>query len=402
MLAAAARLCGVQKGDVCIRQGDAFRCVISLGTTPEELAWLQRRVLTPGRAATPARALMERQVVQVLDQSLDRENVIPDEVKRPQTVLAVPLLREGEPIGVITLVRGRVEAFSERQVALIRTFADQAVIAIENARLLTEQREALEQQTATAEILQIINSSPGDLAPVFDGILQRAIRLCEAVFGNLWLYDGESFDLIAAQGPFPPSYLEMLSQAGQHAGPNTAMRRAVLTQQTIQIADYQLEQAYLERDPVAVATAEVGKARTILAVPMVGEARALGVFFVYRQEVRSFSKRQIALLQNFAAQAAIAMENARLLSELTRREQELSVTFEHMGDGVVMFDSELRIAAWNRNFQELLDISDPFLATRPSLDDYVRLLVERGEVGHGNPDEEIVRYRERASETVVN
>ena len=92
-----------------------------------------------------------------------------------------------------------------------------------------------------AEILQIINSSPGDLAPVFDGILQRAIRLCEAVFGNLWLYDGESFDLIAAQGPFPPSYLEMLSQAGQHAGPNTAMRRAVLTQQTIQIADYQLE-----------------------------------------------------------------------------------------------------------------------------------------------------------------
>src|SRR5256885_3076076 len=144
-----------------------------------------------------------------------------------------------------------------------------------------ELKEAREQQTATAEVLQIINSSQGDLAPVFDGILQRAIRLCEAAFGNLWLYDGERFDLAAAQGPFPPSYLEMLSQAGQHAGSNTVMRRAALTQQTIQIADYQLEQAYLDRDPVAVATAEMGKARTILAVPMIGEARALGVFFVY-------------------------------------------------------------------------------------------------------------------------
>src|SRR5262249_33334163 len=166
-----------------------------------------------------------------------------------------------------------------------------------------ELKEAREQQTATAEVLQIINSSQGDLAPVFDGILQRAIRLCEAAFGNLWLYDGDRFDLAAAQGPFPPSYLEVLSQAGQHAGPNTAMRRAVLTQEIIQIADYQLEQAYLDRDPVAVATAEVGKARTVLAVPMVGEARAIGVVFVYRQEVRSFPKRQIALLQNFAAQA---------------------------------------------------------------------------------------------------
>ena len=178
-----------------------------------------------------------------------------------------------------------------------------------------ELKEAREHQTAIAEVLQIINSSQGDLAPVFDGILQRAIRLCDAAFGNLWLYEGEKFDLVAAQGPFPSSYLEMLSQAGQHAGPHTAMRRAVLTQQTIQIPDYQLEQAYLDRDPVAVATAEVGNARTILAVPMVGEARALGVFFVYRQEVRSFSKRQIALLQSFAAQAVIAMENARLLTE---------------------------------------------------------------------------------------
>jgi two-component system NtrC family sensor kinase len=245
--------------------------------------------------------------------------------------------------------------------------------------LSRELKETREQQTATAEVLQIINSSQGDLAPVFDGILQRAIRLCKGAFGNLWLYDGESFELAAAQGPFPPSYLEMLSQAGKQAGPNTVMRRAVRTQQTIQIADYQLEQAYLDRDPVAVATAEVGKARTILAVPMVGEARALGVFFVYRQEVRSFSKRQMAVLQNFAAQAVIAMENARLFEELSERQAELRVTFDNMGDGVVMFDAAARLAAWNRNFQHILDLPDTFLIQRPSYTEYFRYLAKRGE-----------------------
>ena len=137
--------------------------------------------------------------------------------------------------------------------------------------------------------------------------------------------------------------------------------------------------------------------RTILMIALRKDGKLLGQIVAGRKEVLPFAE-EIALLRSFASQGVIAMENARLLSEFTRREQELSATFEHMGDGVVMFDSELHIAAWNRNFQELLDIPDPFLATRPSLDDYVRLLVERGEVGHGNPDEEIVRYRGRASE----
>jgi two-component system NtrC family sensor kinase len=194
--------------------------------------------------------------------------------------------------------------------------------------LTSELGEAGEQQTATAEVLQIINSSRGNLAPVFDGILQRAIHLCEASFGNLWLYDGKKFDLAAAQGPFPLSYLEMLSQAGQYAGPKTAMRRAVSKLKPIHIADYQLQQAYVDRDPVAVATAEVGRARTILAVPMVGEARALGVFFLYRHEVWCFSKRQIALLQNFAAQAVIAIENARLFNEVQAKTHDLEQSLQ--------------------------------------------------------------------------
>ena len=148
----------------------------------------------------------------------------------------------------------------------------------------------------------------------------------------------------------------------------------------------------------ALPTITLAKVRTVLAMPLLREDEVLGVISLAHAEVGGFTERQVALIRTFADQAVIAMENARLLGELTRREQELSVTFEHMGDGVVMFDGELHIAAWNRNFQDLLDIPDPFLATRPSLDDYVRLLVERGEVGHGNPEEEIVRYRGRASE----
>ncbi len=138
--------------------------------------------------------------------------------------------------------------------------------------------------------------------------------------------------------------------------------------------------------------------RTMLMVPLVGERGSIGVFTLYRTEVRPFTDKQIALVEAFAQQAVIAMENARLLGELTRREEELRVTFDHMGDGVVMFDAGLKLASWNRNFQEMLDIPDAFLSERPGLEDYVRLLVRRGELGRDNPDEEVARFRERANE----
>jgi class 3 adenylate cyclase len=330
MLEKAVRLCDFAFAVLWIFDGEMFRAQASHAAPSAYATFLAERPapVTPGTAF--ARLLAGEDTAHFDDVAADEPGT-PYGPKHPlvalgraRTYLAVALRKEGRLLGAISAFRQEVNPFTAKQIALLQNFAAQAVIAMESARLLTDQREALEQQTATAEVLQIINSSQGDLVPVFDGILQRAIRLCEAAFGNLWLYDGESFNLVAAQGPFPPSYLEMLSQAGQHAGPHTAMRRAVLSQQTILIADYQLEQAYLNRDPVAVATAEVGKARTILAVPMVGEAHALGVFFVYRQEVRSFSKRQIALLQNFAAQAVIAMENARLLGELRERTDQVA------------------------------------------------------------------------------
>ena len=215
-----------------------------------------------------------------------------------------------------------MEPYTDKQVDLARTFADQAVIAIENTRLLTEQREALEQQTATAEVLQVINASPGDLAPVFDAMLDKAMRLCEVEFGILYTYDGERFHTVATRGvpaalaefraKHPPSGL-----AGGSAAPLFETRRPV------HILDMMAEEFYRTGDAINRATVDLGGARTSLTAPLLKDETVLGGITIYRQEVRAFSDKQIALLENFAAQAVIAMENARLLNELRQRTTDL-------------------------------------------------------------------------------
>ena len=390
----AARLCIADQAAIIRHEGGMNYLAANCGFPPEYEARVNEMGPIPFDPASPTvthRAVGERRAVHVDDVAAVRG--YPDEpirLGRQRTSLAVPLLREGEPVGVILLARQRVEPFTNRQIELVSTFADQAVIAIENTRLITEQQEALDQQIATAEVLQVINTNPGNLIPVFDTILDNAHRICGAAVGSLVTYDGELFRVVVAHG-YPKNVREILRRP-YCDGPLT--QGLSDGERLIHIPDIKAIEIGPD-DYISRALVDHTSVRTRLFVPLRKDGNLLGYISAYRLEVRPFSEKEIALLENFAAQAVIAMENARLLDEIRQRQEELRITFENMGDGVAMFDEIPRLVAWNRKFQELLGVPDRILAERPTYAEYIRYLTERGEYG---PDADVETQLRRFQE----
>jgi GAF domain-containing protein/anti-sigma regulatory factor (Ser/Thr protein kinase) len=308
-------LCDVAHGALHLYEGGKFRALAVRGL-PEPLADLLRRGFSPGPTG-PARPLLEgARFGQVADLAEIDEPIARASVKLggTRTVLFIPLRKDAMLLGAIVASRLEVRPFGEKEIAILESFAAQAVIAIENARLINETREALERQTATSEVLQVINASPGDLAPVFDAMLENAMALCEARFGFLTLFDGESYAYGAGRNL--PAALNDALRAGPHRpGPHTALRRLADTKAPVHIEDVRADIAYLEGDPWRIASVEQGGARAQLAVPLLKKSELIGALVIYRQEPRRFADNQIALVTNFAAQAVIAIENARLINE---------------------------------------------------------------------------------------
>ncbi len=332
LVESAARLCEAERGIVFRREGENYKSIAHFNYSREFREFHESHPIAPGRGTTVGRTALEGKTVHIPDVLADPEYTFLEAQKLGQyrANLAVPLLREGNPIGALSLSRSEPLPFSAKQIELVETFADQAVIAIENARLLNELQETLDRQTATSEVLGVISSSPGELEPVFSAMLENAARICEAKFANLFLYADNAFHLAAHQNA-PAAYAErwaknpVLTLSENSRNP---LARLAASKRVVDIPDLMAEPGYLERDPRFVALVEAAGARTHLLVPMLKEGGLVGAIAIYRQEVRPFTTKQIELLTNFAAQAVIAIENTRLLSELRESLQQQTATSE--------------------------------------------------------------------------
>jgi two-component system, NtrC family, sensor kinase len=313
----AARLCDAKDAVIYRIDGDVLQQVAVFGPMPPGAA--VRSII---RGKPTGRAVLDRQTIHIHDMVAEIETEFPDSTYQPvtgtRTLLTTPLLREGDPIGVILIRRTEVRPFSEKQIALLKTFADQAVIAIENVRLFQELKESLEQQTATSEILGVIASSPTDIQPVLDVVAENAARLCDATDAAIIRVEGESLKTVANYGS--------LSAASDPPFDRVSIpARAIIDRQTIHIHDL----AAVPEDELRARFARSLGVRTALATPLLREGISIGSILIRRTEVRPFSEKQIALLKTFADQAVIAIENVRLFKEIQERNAELREALEH-------------------------------------------------------------------------
>ena len=338
MLENATRICEAKYAILYLREADAFHAVAATSGAPPAYVEARKREpqLRPPPDAPLGRVAATKKVAQITDlrglQSYHDGHpfvVAAVELGGFRTVLAVPMLKDNELVGAINILRQEVRPFTDKQIELVTNFAAQAVIAIENTRLLNELREFLQQQTATSEVLQVISRSPGELEPVFNAMLENATRICEAKLGNLFLYEGHCFRAVAVHGA--SQYADWtrrdpvvdMSEA-EHFG--VPLHRITRSKTLVHISDIRLDESYIGGNARIRSLADTAGARTHLVVPMLKDDELIGAIVMYRQEVRPFSDKQIALIQNFAAQAVIAIENTRLLNELRESLQQQTAT----------------------------------------------------------------------------
>jgi GAF domain-containing protein len=332
VLANATGICDAKFGLLWLTDRGGFRCVALHNVPPAFADYYRSQLMIHPAPGTGLRRLADtRRVAQVPDMTkiqpyIERDPFVVTSVELGsyRSVVNVPMLEDEELIGAISIYRQEVGTFTETQIELVSNFASQAVIAIENARLLNELRESLQEQTATSEVLQVISSSPGDLEPVFAAMLKKAVGICDAKFGNIYRWDGEALHVIATHNT-PQAFVEGLRRVPYRPNPKAPIGQMVATKAVVHVADVMADTAYIEQtDPMALAAVALGHTRTALAVPLLNEGEVIGAFVLSRQEVRPFTDRQIALVTNFAAQAVIAIENARLLTELRQRTADLT------------------------------------------------------------------------------
>ena len=323
ILANAVQVCDANNGVINRWDGNALHLIATHKMPPEFTDLRTRTPYRPNEHSPSGRMLATGTFVHIRDlakdQSYARRNpptVAAVEIAGVRTTLAVPMFKDNEFIGSLTVGRTEVRPFTAKEIELVQNFAAKAAIAVENARLVQELQESLEQQIAVSDVLQAITVSPGNLQPVLDTVLENARRLCDAEFGNIYRWDGDALHLLAWRNT-PHAFAEYRKRAPFRPSPTTLIGRMLKTKSVVHVADAATNQDYSDRtDPSLVAAIELGGVRTCVAVPMLKEGELIGALTLFRQEVRPFTDKQIALITNFANEVSIAIENARLVDEL--------------------------------------------------------------------------------------
>jgi two-component system, NtrC family, sensor kinase len=387
MLENATRICGANFGQMNLYEQGHFRPVALYNTPAAYTSGLARTPFQPHPQSGLGTVARTHQVVHIEDIRIlppYREGnpsvVALADLAGARTYFVVPMLKENKLIGAITIYRQVVRPFTDTQIDLVTTFAKQAVIAIENARLLGELRErtaelarSVDELTATGDVLKIISRSTVELETVLDTLVRTVARLCRAEQANMFRRRDDMLHLVASCG-LSEEAKTFIDTHPLALDRGTVSGRVRLERRAVQIPDVMEDPEYTYREGQKI----LGN-RTLLGVPLLRGDELIGIFSINRTRVEPFTDKEIELATTFADQAVIAIENARLIEELRDRQAELRVTFDNMGDGVVMFDAAARLTAWNRNFQEMLELPDALLAGRPSYAEFFRYLADRGE-----------------------